>query len=91
MKKRLLAFVLALSMVLSFNVAASDTDDFSSATAIKSTDTVLASGSYYLSDDITLDDSLVIKTSGTVVNLYLNGHVLTGNGTDSVIEIQALY
>ncbi|MCF0121296.1 MAG: hypothetical protein HUJ65_06625, partial [Oscillospiraceae bacterium] len=52
---------------------------------LTSTGGALASGNYYLDDDLELDDNLIIYT-GVTVNLCLNGHVLTGDGSgDAVI------
>lgn len=47
---------------------------------------VLTSGNYYLAEDVTLTTDLTIET-GEIVNLCLNGYVLEGTGTDSVIKV----
>ena len=46
-------------------------------TAISTITSPLSSGSYYLTDDITLSDTVTIPGSGSV-NLCLNGHKITG-------------
>ena len=45
----------------------------------------LAAGTYYLTTDLTLSSRITVS-SGTV-NLYLNGYVLKGSGSDSVIYV----
>lgn len=61
----------------------------SNAKQITSAGGTLASGNYYLADDITLTSDLIVN-SGTV-NICLNGHVLKGSGSSSVIRVSNSY
>lgn len=45
------------------------------------------SGSYYLSGDITLGGNLVVRGEGVIVDLCLNGHMLTGGSGSCVIQV----
>lgn len=92
MLRRMAALALAMVMTLSCvgTVWATDygTSDYSG-TEITSSSAKLTSGSYYLSENVTLSNSLQIEGSGTEVTLYLNGFVLTGNGADPVIRVDS--
>ena len=46
------------------------------------------SGSYYLTDDVTIDDSWTIENDGTI-NLCLNGHRIANSSTDVLIYVDS--
>ncbi|MCC8356854.1 MAG: hypothetical protein LJU34_03230, partial [Oscillospiraceae bacterium] len=55
-------------------------------TALTSDSGELSTGSYYLSDDLTLTKDITIP-SGETVTIDLRGHTLTGTGTRAVIIV----
>ena len=74
MKKKILAIFLSLCMAMSLlPVTALATED---GTAVTADTTELSSGSYYVSNDITLNHSLTIS-AGQTVTLDLRGQTLT--------------
>ena len=87
MKKRFLASLLSMCMVISlfsgFTITASAAD---AATPLTTTSGALPTGTYYLQEDVTLVQALTIDGSAEVT-LYLNGYTLTGPTGDSVIYI----
>lgn len=89
MLKRMIALGMAIVMLLSCVNGALAVDVPSGATEITSSTTTLSTGSYQLTSDVTLTSSLQITGASTTVNLYLNGHTLTGNGVDPVIRVNS--
>lgn len=61
-------------------------DEDTTAASILASGGELASGTYELTANVTLTDDLTIP-AGAVVTIDLNGHTLTGTGTDSVITV----
>ena len=94
------AIVLAVSLPVSTAFAAEETatDTESEATVHNHTDGTwteltadggtLQSGNYYLAGDVTLSTDITIADNATVT-LCLNGHMLIGTGTGSVITVGA--
>ena len=95
MKRRLLAILLSLTLMLSLVptawAAESGDQPEGNAADVRTELTVaggaLASGTYTLSDDITLTGANLTIPADAVVVLDLNGHTLTGTGTGSVIRV----
>ena len=95
MKRRLLAILLSLTLMLSLVptawAAESGDQPEGNAADVRTELTVaggaLASGTYTLSDDITLTGTNLTIPADAVVVLDLNGHTLTGTGTGSVIRV----
>ncbi len=77
-----LALILGMFPVLSYADEVY-TDDY---IVLSSEGGTLESGNYRLESDVSLENDLVIADD-VVVTLDLNGHTLTGTGTDSVITV----
>ena len=89
MKRRILASLLTLVMMLSLlptMALADDAEERSAETPITAAGGELATGNYVLPDNIDLTNDLVIP-SGAVVSIDLNGHTLKGTGNGSVIVV----
>ena len=107
MKRRLLAILLSLTLMLSLVPTAwaaetesgeqpilqsdetqpTERNDASVQAELTAAGGELASGTYTLSDDITLTGANLTIPANSVVVLDLNGHTLKGTGTDSVIVV----
>ena len=107
MKRRLLAILLSLTLMLSLVPTAwakepesgdqptlqsdqaqpTERNDANVQKELTATGGALASGTYTLSNDITLTDANLTIPADAVVVLDLNGHTLTGTGTGSVIRV----
>lgn len=77
MKNIILCFIFFLMFITKNSFAATGT-------ILTSAGGSLESGSYYLNSNITLTNNIVVP-SGKTVTIDLNGYVLKGNGTGSVI------
>lgn len=90
LSKRLFSKVLCWAMVITLlpinsMITYADTPAHSlHESELTSTGGTLSDGNYYLNEDVTLTTNLTI--TGTV-NLCLNGHVLKGTGSESVITV----
>ena len=107
MKRRLLAILLSLTLMLSLVPTAwaeepesgdqrilqsdetqpTEENDADVQKKLTAAGGALASGTYTLSNDITLTDANLTIPADAVVVLDLNGHTLTGTGTGSVIRV----
>lgn len=88
MKRKAWSWLLVLTMALSLlPVSALAAGDETEVTSITASGGSLASGSYTLSDNITLSAANLTIPAGNTVTIDLNGHTLTGNGTGSVITV----
>lgn len=69
--------------------------DFTNATATSKpisksgSNFILAAGSYYLGEDITLSGQIILQGPTTDVDLCLNGHTLTGPATNRVFALNS--
>ena len=95
MKKRLLSVLMCLCMMLTMVPAAFATGEStdaegsdSSSSTISAETTTLASGTYTLSDDVTLTSGALTVPSGVDVTLDLNGHKLTNKSGEDTIVVQ---
>ena len=80
MKSKILSAILSIAMV----IASTTNVVFADATVLTSIGGELSNGDYILNEDITLATNITIN--GTV-SIDLNGHVLKGTGTGSVIKV----
>lgn len=93
-KRKVMAWLLAVVMVFTmtpstvFAAEGNETEEHTHGTPWNTTGALpTESGTYYLTSDISLSSTCEIK-SGTV-NLCLNGHVIKGNCSNSMIKISS--
>ena len=82
--KKLAGMILGFAMVFTLMAGVPTTAQAASGTVLAKDGGTLSSGTYYLNSNITLTENITISGN---VNLYLNGYVLKGTGSGTVITV----